>query len=74
MGERMNMVTWELSLPADKVQALSQLPQVLCIDLIFPSVVDDERSNQIIADNAPNDDPQTGYGLWLIETGLSGMV
>lgn len=73
MGERMNMVAWGLSLSEDKVEALSQLPEVISLDLAFTSQIDDERSNQIVADNAPNGVPQTGYGLWLIETGLSGV-
>lgn len=71
-GEAMKMAVWELTLPASQVDDLARLPQVIAIDRYSESYLDDERSDQIIADNAPGGDPDTGYRAWLTATGYDG--
>jgi len=72
MGEAARMAVLEFSLPADRIVDLARLPQVIVVDLQGPSGLDDERSVQIIADNAPGGEPQTGYNVWLNSTGYDG--
>ncbi|MEA3335431.1 MAG: S8 family serine peptidase [Chloroflexota bacterium] len=72
MGEQGQMAVLEFSLAADRVIDLARLAQTIVVDLQFPSEIDDERSNQIIADNAPGGEPETGYADWLDATGYRG--
>ncbi len=71
-GEAMAMETWEFSLPAGLLDTLVHQPQLLASDIVGKSDIDDERSTQIVADNAPGGEPETGYTTWLNETGYRG--
>ncbi len=72
MNENMWATIWQITLPANQVANLLTLPQLLHVDSTPVDQILDERSNQIIADNVPGDDPATGYATWLGTTGYDG--
>lgn len=71
-GEVMALEVWEFSLPAGLLETLARQPQLMASDIVGKSSLDDERSNQIVADNAPGGEPETGYTAWLDEIGYRG--
>lgn len=68
----LGMQVWEFSLPSAQLSALARQPQLIASDIVGKSELDDERSNQIVADNAPAGEPETGYVAWLADTGYRG--
>ncbi len=71
-GEVMPLETWEFSLPAGLLDTLARQPQLIASDIVGKSEIDDERSNQIVAGNAPGGEPETGYTTWLNDIGYRG--
>ena len=71
-GEVMALEVWEFSLPAGLLETLARQPQLMASDIVGRSEIDDERSNQILADNAPGGEPEIGYTAWLDEIGYRG--
>ncbi|MBN2381723.1 S8 family serine peptidase [bacterium] len=72
MNDEIALITWELVLPASEISWLLERPQLVHLSRWYPSRVLDERSNQIITDNAPGGEPVLGYNTWLNTTGYNG--
>ena len=72
MGDRLQAVVWEVTLPVTEIGKLAYQPPVINVDIAMTPVAVDESSDQIIADNAPGGTPVTGYNDWLDDIGYDG--
>ncbi|MBN2384035.1 S8 family serine peptidase [bacterium] len=72
MGEGMAMLVWQIEVLGDMIEQLTSFANVVHIMISYPSLLDDESSDQIIADNASGGIPVVGYNNWLTTTGYNG--
>ena len=72
-NETMGMVIYQIEIAAAQVDALLQIPTLVYLDVTPVYDIQDERSNQIMADNFDAlGDTVTGYNAWINNTGFDG--